>query len=110
MSGLPVVRCESVCVRECWSWCWRWCLFYWLGASKESRHENAHQARSFEFFWSFVSDIIEKLSTARVCSLLSVLSQKKVAMFAQRNPPQHQESGYRAKGKTLMIKAASGSV
>lgn len=62
------------------------------------------------FFWSFVSDIIEKLSTARVCSLLSVLSQTKVAMFAQRNPPQHQESGYRAKGKTLMIKVASGSV
>lgn len=81
--------------------------FIGLGRRRKAGMKTLIRRVLLSFFWSFVSDIIEKLSIARVCS---ALSQRKVAMFAQRNPPQHQKSAYRVKGKTLMIKVASGSV
>lgn len=81
--------------------------FIGLGRRRKAGMKTLIRRVLLSFFWSFVSDIIEKLSIAHVCP---ALSQRKVAMFAQRNPPQHQKSAYRVKGKTLMIKVASGSV
>lgn len=85
--------------------------FIGLGRRRKAGMKTLIRRVLFSFFFlSFVSDIIEKLSIARVCLPLLALSLRKLAMFAQRNPPQHQKSAYRFKGKTLMIKVASGSV
>lgn len=84
--------------------------FIGLGRRRKAGMKTLIRPVLLSFFWSFVSDIIEKLSIARVCLPLLALSLRKLAMFAQRNPPQHQKSAYRFKGKTLMIKVASGSV
>lgn len=58
----------STSVRECECFCRCCCLFYWLGWGSGATGRKTLIRR---LFWSFVGDIIEKLSVARMCLAFS---------------------------------------